>query len=76
MYFLLLYDVIDRAIKKLKELAPNVVWWRDINQVGQYIATGEATMGIGPGGRFQILIESNGARNWDRWSARGDVRVQ
>ncbi|MBS0222369.1 MAG: ABC transporter substrate-binding protein [Proteobacteria bacterium] len=48
---------IPRAVKKLKELAPSVIWWRDFAQVGQLIANGEASMGMAPNGRIQVLID-------------------
>ena len=54
-----LYPIdIDRAVRKLKELSPHVVWWQDINQAGQLVTSGEATMGIAPSGRVQNLINS------------------
>jgi putative spermidine/putrescine transport system substrate-binding protein len=49
---------IPRALSKLKELAPNIVWWHDINQGGQMLTSGEAVMSIAPSNRIQGLIDS------------------
>ena len=51
---------MDRAVKKLKELAPNVIWWKNTSQPGQYMATGEAVMDLDSVGRTNNLIK-NGA---------------
>lgn len=53
-----LYPIdVPRAVKKLKEIAPHVLWWKDINQPGQLLATQEAIMGMAPGGRVQQLAD-------------------
>ncbi|MCO5089780.1 ABC transporter substrate-binding protein [Bosea sp. (in: a-proteobacteria)] len=55
-----LYPIdIPRAAKKLKELAPHVVWWKNPNQPGQFLATGEVTMAMAPTNRIQALIDQN-----------------
>jgi len=53
-----LYPIdIPRAAKKLKELAPHIVWWKNPNQPGQLLATGEVTMAMAPTNRIQTLID-------------------
>ena len=49
---------IPRAIAKLKQLAPDVVWWHDINQAGQMLTSGEAVMSMAPSNRIQTLIDA------------------
>jgi putative spermidine/putrescine transport system substrate-binding protein len=51
---------IPRAIKKLKELSPNVIWWKNPSQPGQYLVTGEAVMAMNSVGRTNVLA-SQGA---------------
>jgi putative spermidine/putrescine transport system substrate-binding protein len=67
---------MDRAVKKLKELAPNVIWWKNTSQPGQYLASGEAVMDLDSVGRTNNLIKSgvpvqyvwNGANVFgDKW---------
>jgi putative spermidine/putrescine transport system substrate-binding protein len=67
---------MPRAIKKLKELAPNVLWWKNTSQPGQFIASGEAVMQLNSIGRTNKLIDSgvplqyvwNGAQRFNgRW---------
>lgn len=48
---------IPRAIKKLQELAPNVVWWRNTSQPGQYMATQEAVMAMDSSGRMNGMLD-------------------
>ncbi|MBM3573416.1 MAG: ABC transporter substrate-binding protein [Alphaproteobacteria bacterium] len=53
-----LYPIdIPRAVRKLKELAPHVIWWKNPNQPGQLLATGEVTMAMAPTGRIQTMID-------------------
>jgi putative spermidine/putrescine transport system substrate-binding protein len=53
-----LYPIdISRATRKLKELAPYVIWWKDTQQSVQLLATQDAVMSLGPGGRFQQIID-------------------
>ena len=65
-----------RAVKKLKELSPNVVWWKNTSQPGQYLASGEAVMELNSVGRTNNLIDGgvplkyvwNGATMFgDKW---------
>jgi len=67
---------MDRAAKKLKELAPHVIWWKNTSQPGQYLATGEAVMDLDSVGRTNNLIKGgapvqyvwNGANVFgDKW---------
>jgi len=67
---------MDRAVKKLKELAPDVIWWKNTSQPGQYMASGEAVMDLDSVGRTNNLIKTgvplqfvwNGANIFgDRW---------
>jgi putative spermidine/putrescine transport system substrate-binding protein len=67
---------MDRAVKKLKELAPNVIWWKNTSQPGQYMASGEAVMDLDSVGRTNNLNKSgvpvqyvwNGANIFgDKW---------
>jgi putative spermidine/putrescine transport system substrate-binding protein len=48
---------IDRAVKKLKELSPNVIWWRNPSQPGQYLVSQEAVMAMNSVGRTNALID-------------------
>lgn|SRR6266540_1705753 len=48
---------IPRAVKKLQELAPNVVWWRNTSQPGQYMATQEAVMAMDSSGRMNGMLD-------------------
>lgn len=48
---------IDRALRKLKELAPHIVWWHDIAQAGQMLTSGDAVMSMAPSNRVQTLID-------------------
>lgn len=66
-----LYPIdIERAVNKLKEIAPHVVWWQDINQAGQLVIAGEAVMGIAPSGRIQKLIDDGAPLKIDWTDAR------
>ena len=67
---------MQRAVKKLKELSPNVIWWKNTSQPGQYMVTKEAVMELDSIGRTSKLIEGgahlkyvwNGARSFgDSW---------
>ena len=66
----------QRAVKKLKELAPNVIWWKNTSQPGQYMVSKEAVMDLDSVGRTNKLIEGgaplryvwNGAQMFgDKW---------
>jgi putative spermidine/putrescine transport system substrate-binding protein len=46
-----------RAVKKLKELSPDVVWWKNTSQPGQYLVSGEAVMALNSVGRTNNLID-------------------
>ena len=46
-----------RTVKKLKELSPNVVWWKNTSQPGQYLVSGEAVMALNSVGRTNNLID-------------------
>jgi putative spermidine/putrescine transport system substrate-binding protein len=49
---------IPRAIKKLKELAPNVVtWYKDVAQAGQLLVSGEGVLSMAPDGRIKQLVQ-------------------
>ncbi len=48
---------IPRAVKKLQELAPNVLWWKNTSQPGQYLVTGEAVMAMNSVGRTNKLAD-------------------
>lgn len=53
-----LYPIdIPRAVRKVRALADHVVWWKDVNQPGQYLASGEVVMALAPSGRIQQLID-------------------
>jgi putative spermidine/putrescine transport system substrate-binding protein len=78
-----LYPIdIDRAVRKLKELSPNVIWWKNTSQPGQYIAQGEAVMSMDSVGRTNNLMDKgvavkyvwNGAQTFSsKWIvAKGD----
>jgi putative spermidine/putrescine transport system substrate-binding protein len=48
---------IPRAVKKLKELSPDVIWWRNTSQPGQYLVTQEAVMAMNSVGRTNALMD-------------------
>ena len=48
---------MQRAVKKLKELSPNVIWWKNPSQPGQYLVTGEAVMVMNSVGRTNVLAD-------------------
>ena len=53
-----LYPIdMERAAKKLKALSEHVVWWKDANQPGQLLSTGEVVATMAPSGRIQKLID-------------------
>jgi putative spermidine/putrescine transport system substrate-binding protein len=53
-----LYPIdIPRVIKKVRELMPHVIWWKDIQQPGQLLASGEAVIAMAPNGRVQQLAD-------------------
>jgi putative spermidine/putrescine transport system substrate-binding protein len=67
---------MERAAKKLKELSPNVIWWKNTSQPGQYMASKEAVMQLNSIGRTNGLIDKgvplklvwNGAQVYgDKW---------
>lgn len=67
---------MQRAVKKLKELSPNAIWWKNTSQPGQYLASGEAVMALNSIGRTNALIDKgvglkyvwNGAQAFgDKW---------
>jgi putative spermidine/putrescine transport system substrate-binding protein len=48
---------IPRAIRKLKELAPNIIWYKELNQASQLLITKEATITLSANGRLQQAID-------------------
>jgi putative spermidine/putrescine transport system substrate-binding protein len=48
---------IPRAVNKLKALAPDVLWWKNTSQPGQYLVTGEAVMAMNSIGRTNKLAD-------------------
>ena len=68
---------IPRAIKKLKELSPNVIWWRNTSQPGQYLATQEAVMGMDSSGRLNAMIDKGAPLQivWNGGRVEGDMWV-
>jgi putative spermidine/putrescine transport system substrate-binding protein len=65
---------IPRAVKKLTELAPNVVWWRNTSQPGQYLVTQEAVMSMDSSGRNNALIDKGAPLRivWNQARVEGD----
>lgn len=73
-----LYPIdMDRAISKIKQLAPDVIWFTDAAQPSQLLLNGEVVMAIDSNGRDQVLIDQgaplkiiwNGARRtFDLWT--------
>jgi putative spermidine/putrescine transport system substrate-binding protein len=59
---------VDRAFKKLDELRPHVVWWTNVSQVPDLLASGEVIMSVGTPARF-FAANRNDKRNfkvvWD-----------
>jgi putative spermidine/putrescine transport system substrate-binding protein len=43
---------VDRAFKKLDALKPNIVWWTNVSQVPELLASGELVMSVGTPGRL------------------------
>ena len=43
---------VDRALKKLDELRPHIVWWTNVSQVPELLASGELVMSVGTPGRL------------------------
>lgn len=72
-----LYPIdVDRAAAKLKELAPNIINWKDGAESIKLLTDGTATMGLVGNGRAQVAIDQgqplkivwNGARStFDVW---------
>jgi putative spermidine/putrescine transport system substrate-binding protein len=65
---------IPRAVKKLTELAPNVVWWRNTSQPGQYLVTQEAVMSMDSSGRNNAFIDKGAPLKivWNQARVEGD----
>lgn len=61
---------VERALNKLKEIKPHVIWSQDINQAAQLIANGEVVVGMVPSGRTQILIDDGAPVKLDWKDAR------
>lgn len=67
---------INRAINKLKQLAPNVIWYNNVAQAATLVANGEAVMSMAANGRAQALIDqgaplkivwNQARRQFDTW---------
>jgi putative spermidine/putrescine transport system substrate-binding protein len=43
---------VDRAFKKLDALKPSIVWWTNVSQVPELLASGELVMSVGTPGRL------------------------
>src|ERR1700730_7922957 len=54
---------VDRAFKKLDELKPNIVWWTNVSQVPDMLASGELTMSVATPARL-IAANKNDKRNF------------
>jgi putative spermidine/putrescine transport system substrate-binding protein len=65
---------IPRAVKKLTELAPHVIWWRNTSQPGQYLVTQEAVMSMDSSGRNNALIDKGAPLKivWNQARVEGD----
>lgn len=65
---------MQRAVKKLKELSPNVIWWKNTSQPGQYMVTKEAVMEMDSVGRVNNLIKGGAHLKyvWDGARRFGD----
>jgi putative spermidine/putrescine transport system substrate-binding protein len=65
---------IPRAVKKLTELAPHVVWWRNTSQPGQYLVSQEAVMSMDSSGRNNALIDKGAPVKivWNQARVEGD----
>jgi putative spermidine/putrescine transport system substrate-binding protein len=67
---------INRAINKLKELAPNVIFYNNVAQAATLVANGDAVMSMAANGRAQALIDqgaplkiiwNQARRQFDTW---------
>jgi putative spermidine/putrescine transport system substrate-binding protein len=54
---------VDRAFKKLDELKPNIVWWTNVSQVPDMLASGELIMSVATPARL-IAANKNDKRNF------------
>jgi putative spermidine/putrescine transport system substrate-binding protein len=53
-----LYPIdINRALKKIKELAPDVIWYDQSDTALTETASGDESIALGPNGRAQVLID-------------------
>lgn len=53
-----LYPIdINRALRKIEQLAPNVVWYDTSDTAMTLVASGDESMALGPNGRAQVLID-------------------
>jgi len=59
---------VDRAFKKLDELKPSIIWWTNVSQVPDMLASGELTMSVITPARL-LAANKNDKRNfklaWD-----------
>jgi putative spermidine/putrescine transport system substrate-binding protein len=65
---------IPRAVKKLTEVAPHIVWWRNTSQPGQYLLSQEAVMSMDSSGRNNALIDKGAPIKivWNQARVEGD----
>lgn len=59
---------VDRAFRKLDQLKSNIVWWTNVSQVPELLASGELIMSVGTPGRL-LGANKNDKKNfkivWD-----------
>src|SRR5438445_807411 len=48
----------DRAFKKLDELKPSIIWWTNVSQVPDMLASGEVTMSVITAARLLAAFDS------------------
>ena len=71
-----LYPIdMERAAQRLREIYDDTIWWKDINQAGQLLVSGEASMAMAPSGRIQKLINDGASIKiiWDQARYTFDV---
>ncbi len=66
-----LYPIdVDRALKKLDTIKADIVWWDSGSQAEQYLASGEATMGLVWVGRALNVADKGIKIDWTNWTSQ------
>ena len=66
-----LYPIdVDRALKKLDTIKTDIVWWDSGSQAEQFLASGEATMGLVWVGRALNVADKGIKIDWTNWTSQ------